>query len=306
MNDSKALDASATWTSEIVSSDILVALDDYSWIQDPARPHVTIIHIRRYCPPGVSEIIASGGQCFIGAIDDSTVLKYPQIPEELEESVHIESQLLEVLGNPGHPHIIASKGMTEHGLILQRASGCLNDYITSQTSIPFERRLLWCKQAAQAVSYIHGKNVIHCDISLRNTLLDKNLDLLLADFQGVLKSADGETLLDGHAREHSKAYMPRVGDDACVKTDLFALGTAIYEIMTGHEVFPELNTWEEGVDEEILSRFENGLFPTDKHACYRVTEKRWKQQYDSADDVLSDLSVIQVSDGAYSQTGGQS
>jgi len=186
--------------------------------------------------------------------------------------------------------------MTEHGLILQRAWKCLNDYIKSETSIPLERRLLWCKQAAQAVSYIHEKNVIHCDISLRNILLDKNLDLLLADFQGVLKSADGKTLLDGGAREHSKAYMPRVGDDVCVKTDLFALGTAIYEIMTGHEVFPELNTWEEGIDEEILSRFENRLFPTDNHACYHVTEKCWKQQYDSADDVLSDLSLIQVSE----------
>lgn len=248
--------------------------------------------MHRYYPPGISEIIGRGGECFIGVIDDSTVMKYPCIPGN-HESIHIEAQLLEVLGN--HPRIIASKGLTEHGLILQRASnGSLGDYITSQSFIPSDQRLLWCKQAAEAVSYIHGKHVIHCDINFRNFLLDKNFDLLLADFQGMLKSADGKTLLDGLSRECSKSYMPRChGDYACVKTDLFALGSAIYFIMTGHEVFPELDSLD---DEEILSRFQNGVFPIDSsHVCYHITEKCWKQQYKSADDVVSDLSLIQTS-----------
>ncbi|KKK14358.1 hypothetical protein ARAM_007758 [Aspergillus rambellii] len=254
--------------------------------------HVEIIEVRRYYPPGVSEIIGRGGECFIGAINDSTVLKYPCIPGN-HESIHIEAQILDVLGS--HPRIIASKGLTEYGLILQRASnGSLSDYIISGSFIPSHRRLLWCKQAAEAVSYIHSKHVIHCDINLRNFLLDKDFDLLLADFQGMLKSVNGKILLDGLSRECSKSYMPRChGDYACVKTDLFALGSAIYFIMTGHEVFPELDSLDD--DEEILSRFQNGLFPIDKHACYDITDKCWRQQYQSADDVASDLSLIQAS-----------
>lgn len=257
--------------------------------------HVEIVEVRRYYPPGVSEIIGRGGECFIGVVDDFTVLKYPCIPGN-QESIQIEARLLEVLGS--HPRIITSKGLTEHGLMLQRASnGSLNDYIASQSFIPLETRLLWCKQAAQAISYIHRKHVIHCDINLRNFLLDKNLDLLLADFQGMLKSVDGKTLLDGLSRECTKSYLPRVhGDYACVKTDLFALGSAIYFIMTGHEVFPELDSLED--EEEISSRFQNALFPIDKHACYRVTEKCWKQQYQSADQVISDILLIQSSIGA--------
>lgn len=104
------------------------------------------------------------------------------------------------------------------------------------------------------MSYIHEKSVIHCDINLRNLLLDSNLDILLADFQGILKSVDGNTILDGLSRECLKLYQPRIhGDYACVATDLFALGSAIYFIMTGHEIFPELDSLED--DEEILSRF---------------------------------------------------
>ncbi|KAJ5138868.1 uncharacterized protein N7515_003716 [Penicillium bovifimosum] len=251
--------------------------------------HIEIIEVRRYHPPGVSEIIGRGGESFIGLIDDSTVLKYPCIPGNLE-GIHIEAKLLEVLGS--HPRIIASRGLTEHGLILQRASnGSLSDYIISQSVIPFDRRLLWCKQAAEAVSYIHRKHVIHCDINLRNFLLDKNLDLQLADFQGMLKSLSNETLLDGLSRECSKSYLPRDnGDFACVKTDIFALGSAIYFIITGHEVFPELDSLED--DEEISSRFRNGLFPTESHACSTITEKCWTQQYLSADDIVHDLSLI--------------
>jgi serine/threonine protein kinase len=253
--------------------------------------HVEIIEVPRYYPPGVSEIIGRGGECFVGAIDEFTVLKYPCIPGDCE-SIQIEAQLLEVLGS--HPRIIALKGLTENGLILQRASnGSLYDYLTSQSFISLDRRLLWCKQAAEAISYIHGKRVIHCDINLRNLLLDGNLDILLADFQGMLKSANGNTLLDGLSRECSKSYQPRVhGDYACVATDLFALGSAIYFIMTGHEVFPELDSWED--DEEILSRFQNGLFPNDNHPCSQITEKCWKQQYRQAAEVVSDLCLIQV------------
>ncbi|KXG51293.1 uncharacterized protein PGRI_095540 [Penicillium griseofulvum] len=253
--------------------------------------HAEIIEVPRYYPPGVSEIIGRGGECFVGAIDEFTVLKYPCIPGDCE-SIQIEAQLLKVLGS--HPRIIAFKGLTENGLVLQRASnGSLNDYIASQSFIPLDRRLLWCKQAAEAISYIHEKRVIHCDINLRNLLLDSNLDILLADFQGMLKSVDGNTILDGLSRECSKSYQPRIhGDYACVTTDLFALGSAIYFIMTGHEVFPELDSLED--DEEILSRFQKGLFPNGNHHCSQITEKCWKQQYRQAAEVVSDLSLIQV------------
>lgn len=247
----------------------------------------------QYYPPGVSEIIGCSGECFIGAIDDSTVLKYPSLPGD-HENIHIEAQLLQILGS--YPRIISFKGLTEHGLILQRASnGSLSDYIASQSFISLDQRLLWCKQAAEAVSYIHTKHVIHCDINLRNFLLDENLDLLLADFQGMLKSADGKTLLDGLSRECSKSYMPRChGDYASVDTDLFALGSAIYFIMTGHEVFPELDSLDN--DEDILLRFQNGLFPVGNYVCNHIAEKCWKQQYPSADDVVCDISLIQASD----------
>ena len=254
-------------------------------------PHVEVIEVHPYYPPGVTKIIGRGGENFIGVIDESTVLKYPCIPGS-SESLQIEAQLLEILES--HPRIIQSNGLTEHGLILQYApNGNLRDYIESNLGISLDQKLRWCKQAAEAVKYIHEKNIIHCDINLRNFLLDKDFNLLLADFQGMLKSADGETLLDGLSRECSKSFLPRIhGDYADVKTDLFALGSAIYYIMTGHEIFPQLDSFED--EDEIESRFVHGQFPADNHTCCQITEKCWKQCYESAGDIISDISQIQT------------
>lgn len=71
------------------------------------------------------------------------------------------------------------------------------------------------------------------------------------------KSCDGKDLLDGLSRECTKSFLPRAhGDRVDVKTDLFALGSATYFIMTGHEVFPDLESDKD--DEKVERRFRDG------------------------------------------------
>ncbi|OQE15756.1 hypothetical protein PENFLA_c030G04835 [Penicillium flavigenum] len=255
-------------------------------------PNTTVAFSLEYYPPGASKVIGRGSWCYIGLVDESTVLKYPKHLEE-GDNIQVKAQLLEIVGS--HPRIIKSHGLTEHGLLLQYApKGNLSDYFAENPDIPLEQKLRWCKQAAEAVDYIHEKNILHCDINSRNFLLDSNLDLLLADFQGVLLSTDGKALLDGQSRESSKYHCPRViADYAEVKTDIFALGSTIYFILMSHEVFPELISWEQ--EEEVEARFSNGQFPTDSHICSKVTAKCWQQCYESARDVIFDLSQIQLS-----------
>ena len=93
------------------------------------RSHVTVIEIHPYYPPGVSKIIGSGTECFIGLIDNSRVLKYPRIPGN-NASIEVEARLLTELGS--HPRIVNSYGLSEHGLLLQYApNGNLSEYIRS-------------------------------------------------------------------------------------------------------------------------------------------------------------------------------
>lgn len=106
----------------------------------------------------------------------------------------------------------------------------------------------------------------------------------------------GNVLLDGLSRECTKSFLPRAhGDYADVETDLFALGSAIYFIMMGHEVFPELDSDDD--DEEVEQRFRNSQFPADPQACATITRKCWTQQYSSAQEVVEDIIMVQKQHG---------
>lgn len=263
----------------------------------PTSNVIEVITLHDYYPPGVAEIIGHSAFCYIGIIDESMIMKYPNIEGDRQrrEAIEIEAKIYEAIGN--HPRIIEFKGLNEHGLLLQRArNGNLKDYITSNAVISFGQRLRWCRQAAEAIEHIHKRHVIHCDIALRNFLLDENLDLLLADFQGTLMSDDGrKVMLDGLSRGDTRSHLARVGNGTDEKYDLFAFGSAVYFIMMGHEIFPELDSLKDEDEEELESRLEKGQFPIDNHLCSHITEKCWRQQYESASEIIFDLSQIKSS-----------
>jgi hypothetical protein len=64
-------------------------------------------------------------------------------------------------------------------------------------------------------------------------------------------------ILDGLSSGNVKASMPRSDrNHADHTTDIFALGSAIYYMMTGHETFLELNPLDDDDEAEIMPRYE--------------------------------------------------
>jgi serine/threonine protein kinase len=105
---------------------------------------------------------------------------------------------------------------------LERAeNGTVADYIlTSDRSPLLKQRLTWCREATEAVAWIHARRILHCDIQPTNLLLDKKLHIKLSDFQGKQLSENGEVVLDGWSGEPCRFYCPRDDPfDANVKTD---------------------------------------------------------------------------------------
>lgn len=255
-----------------------------------------VIVYKHYRPPRVKRVIASGSSAFIGEIDEFTVLKYPLAPGGDMGRLDVERQLLEVVGS--HERIIGLKGFSEEGLYLERAfNGTLAQFILESGSAlcsSTPQQVTWCREASEAVAWVHTHGVIHCDIQPTNFLLDKELHLKLSDFQGKQISQDGHVLLDGGSGEPCRFYCPRADPfEADIKTDLFALGCTMYFIMMHHAVFPEIVDGEDGWSEMVQDRFARYQFPQDVHACSSITRKCWHKEYASAQELLRDLEDVE-------------
>jgi serine/threonine protein kinase len=123
---------------------------------------------------------------------------------------------------------------------------------------------------------LHSYDIIHCDIKTENFLLDSRLRLRIMDCSG--SSIDGAW---ASAFESVRFCLPRPWESpSTVQTDLFALGSTIYEIMTAAQPYEELT------DEEVVALFEEQKFPlVDNLPCGGVIKRCWHGKFDSAKEV---------------------
>ncbi|KAF2174695.1 kinase-like protein [Zopfia rhizophila CBS 207.26] len=258
-----------------------------TWTQDPDNPYHSFRYIQEYTPPGVVKRIGAGNSSVVGFLEDGTVLKYPLVKGEGMESLAVEKAIYNALGH--HERIVRCLGITEHGLKLEFASqGSVTYHLSKDPALSTELRLRWCRQAAEAVAFLHSKGVIHCDLNTNNLLLDAELNALLSDFQGTFKD------LDGYAMESARYFLPREATSPPNEvTDLFALGTLMYTIMAGIEPYPELS------DAEVEERYRRHTFPdTNDIVCGRMILRCWNTEYARAKEVVHDLISLEQQSGS--------
>jgi serine/threonine protein kinase len=258
-------------------------------------------------PKGIRSFIAAGANHYVATFDETTVLKFPVVPREERikhpaevqrfrssvraaavKGLDVEAQILQILGK--HPRIIQLKGKHEDGLLLEYLpNGSIERYLRSNAPYTtVAQRLRWGQQAAEGLAYIHKKNVIHCDVSIGNLLLDTDLSIKLCDFQGRFLHPSGHVALDGGAAESVMSSMPRPNRNyQDRKTDIFAFGTALYFILTDELPFPELSVDDE---DEIRRRFARQDFPPlEQLPGGDVIRNCWTGVYDDASRAMVDL-----------------
>lgn len=168
----------------------------------------------------------------------------------------------------------------EHLDLHYEKNGDLQLYLAKhKTGEKYRRRV--ARQVIEAVQYIHHRDVIHADLAAKQFLVDEGLNVRLSDFGG--SSLHGSEAI---VRERVTHFLPRDMDAPCtVQSDIFALGSTLYEICVGELPY-------QGADEQEISRlYSQGIFPSLEPVgedWRLVIDKCWRQHYRSADEVLQD------------------
>ncbi len=157
-----------------------------------------------------------------------------------------EARMLAALN---HPNIAAIHGLEESGgthyLVLELVPGK-----TLEGPLPIDEAVRVCAQIAEALEAAHDKGIMHRDLKPANVKITpqgkvKVLDFGLAKALRPESSDDAATVSADPTREGSilgtPAYMsPEQARGSAVdkRTDIWAFGCVLYEVLTGRKAFP--------------------------------------------------------------------
>lgn len=199
----------------------------------------------------------------------------------LNREIKVYQRLQEQCYN--HPRFLRFYGAIENGLILGYASnGSLRDYMQSHERtrpLPLSLRLRWIEQIVDTVAALHSSSILHGDLSCNNFFLDKDLNIKGGDFAG--SSIDGEVALTFYETRSAHPHL----EDVTYESEVFALGSCLYEIIAGRKPYSELS------DMEIEAAYSKGQYPdvNNLRACGQVIKKCWERKYDNLAQILQEI-----------------
>jgi serine/threonine protein kinase len=121
----------------------------------------------------------------------------------------------------------------------------LYDHMTTVTGpLPMQNVSLLLNEVLSALEYVHSNGLIHLDIKPSNIMLSSDDRIKLIDF-GISQNANLNAMEKAMG---SPAYMSPeqiVGKRINHQTDIYSIGIAMYELLTGKLPFENCNTKEE-------------------------------------------------------------
>lgn len=149
-------------------------------------------------------------------------------------------------GLPIHPHIVRviDAGVQDGWfyIVLEYIRGFTLRNLMEAGKVTPKAGLRVLAKIADALAHIHEHGIVHRDIKPENILIDANSEPRLTDF-GIARREDASSITATSAIIVGTAlYMaPEQAEDARSvdgRADIYAMGAVLYEILTGHPVFP--------------------------------------------------------------------
>ena len=214
----------------------------------------------------------------------------PSDDEATQESIratHNEASIYILLGD--HPRIAKYLSVDPAKTSIELKyypNGSLKRFIERyQPHIEEAHRKYWARQIIESADYIHTMGVRHSDFRLEQWLLDETLNAYLSDFNASGYDGNAELGLKGSealGAENASHFLPRnCTHDNTVGSDLFALGSTLFDLTTGEAPY------EGQPHESIEALFRDGIFPSVEGLLLgEITTGCWTTKFASAKEAL--------------------
>ena len=175
--------------------------------------------------------------------------------------------------------------------------------------LPLEEAVRLTTQIAQALEVAHEKNIVHRDIKAANVMLTRKGEAKVLDF-GLAKTAHSTMLTRMGSTLGTVAYMSPEqarGEDVDGRTDLWALGVVLYQLIAGR--LPFGGDYEQAVtysiineDPQPLTAIRTGVPMGLEWIVSKLLAKKADDRYQSAKDLIVDLRTADLSQEGLSRT----
>jgi serine/threonine protein kinase len=237
------------------------------------------------------EFVALGSTSFVERLHNGSILKRPwPAPDRASErrrELRLESKIYDRIGK--NSFLVEKLGWDDDdgALTLEyMPNGTLREYIKSHHEINNTQRQKWSMEAAQGLQLLHQCGVVHCDVGPHNFLLDRDLQLKIADFAG--SSLDGSlTDIRPGSRYKAPSKSKNATGNPTIYDDIFGLGSTIYYIMEGSAPFEAFDS------AEVQSKYQAGEFPDLEGIPYaKVVRDCWLGKFSCVREVIEAINKL--------------
>jgi len=249
----------------------------------------------------------SGMASIFRAIDERTgqtvAIKVPHPEMEADpvfyDRFQREQQIGEKLDHPNVMKVFANGDHSQLYMAMEWVDGrLLRQILNEQRKFPPERALNIALQIALALDYIHSHGVVHRDLKPENIMVNKLDGIKLIDF-GIAANVGSKRLTfakftqtmgtpDYISPEQVKG---KRGDG---RSDIYALGVMLYEMLTGKVPFTGSNAFTI-MNDRLLNNpvppreIDPTITPQLQEIIYRAVERDPAKRYQSAREFAHDL-----------------